>query len=48
MLIVTNFKLLLFLEVKNWQIAKNKDSQSEKYPKVGAINLTYNTTFWLI
>ena len=33
-----NFNLLFFLEVKNWEIAKHKDNQSEKYPKAGTIN----------
>ena len=32
-----NFKLFL-LEIKNWKIAKNKDSQSAKFPKEGAIS----------
>ena len=41
-----NFNLLFFREVKNWKIAKNKDSQSEKFPKNGAINQIYSTTFW--
>ena len=36
--IVTNFNLLFFREVKNWKIAKNKDSQSAKFPKEGAIS----------
>ena len=29
--------LLFFFEAKNWNIAKNKDSQSKKFPKKGAI-----------
>ena len=37
-LTVINFNLLFFLEVKNWEIAKNKDSQSAKFPKEGAIS----------
>ena len=37
-LTVIKFNLLSFLEIKNWEIAKNKDNQSEKYPKVGTIN----------
>ena len=35
---VIKFNLFSFLEVKNWEIAKSKDNQSDKYPKVGAIN----------
>ena len=37
-LIAMNFNLLFFREVKNWKIAKNKDSQSEKFPINAAIN----------
>ena len=33
-----NFDLLLFLDIKNWKIPKNKEDQSKKFPKEGAIN----------
>ena len=32
-----DFNLLFFWENKNWKIAKNKDNQSDKFPKVGMI-----------
>jgi len=44
-LIVINFDFLFFFETKNWEIAKNSDSQSERFPKYGAINWIYITTF---
>ena len=37
-LIVMNFDFSYFFEVKNWEIAKNNDSQSERFPKNAAIN----------
>ena len=36
--IVINFNLLFFWVTKNWKKAKNKDNQSEKFPKEGTIN----------
>ena len=44
-LIVINFDFLFFFETKNWEIAKNSDNQSERFPKYGAINWIYITTF---
>ena len=37
-LIVINFDFLFFFEKKNWEIAKNSDNQSKRFPKYGAIN----------
>jgi hypothetical protein len=33
-----DFNLLFFRDIKNWKIAKNKDKQSEKFPKDAAIS----------
>ena len=44
-LIVINFDFLFFFEKKNWKIEKNSDNQSKKFPKYGAINWIYITTF---
>ena len=36
---------LFFLVIINWKVQKNKDNQSERFPKNGAINWIYITTF---
>ena len=36
---------LFFLEIKNWETENNKDSQSARFPKCGAIYWIYITTF---
>ena len=33
-----DFNLLFFRDMKNWKIEKNKDKQSEKFPKDAAIS----------
>ena len=47
-LILINFDSLFFFETKNCEIAKNKDKQSEIFPKNDAIKLIYITTFLAI
>ena len=40
-----NFGFIFFFEAKNWEIEKNKDNQSAKFPKFGNINWVNITTF---
>ena len=44
-LIFMKFDFLFIFETKNWEIEKNRDNKSDRFPKNGTINWIYITTF---